>query len=90
MDDPEKKTMKTAADGAPLSDSSPPPLADDASSDGNELVNVSGHVQEMDRSFGFFSICSMAVLSDNAWGAGGGALVVSFVSNSTQPSRIPI
>jgi choline transport protein len=42
-----------------------------------ELINVSGHVQELDRTFGFFSICSIGILSDNAWGAGGGALVVS-------------
>ena len=41
------------------------------------LINVSGHVQELDRSFGFFSICSMGIVSDNAWGAGGGSLVVS-------------
>ncbi|KAK5123578.1 hypothetical protein LTR85_002616 [Meristemomyces frigidus] len=42
-----------------------------------ELINVSGHVQELDRSFGFFSIASIGILSDNAWGAGGGSLVVS-------------
>lgn len=42
-----------------------------------ELINVSGHVQEMDRSFGFFSIASIGILSDNAWGAGGGSLVVA-------------
>ena len=43
----------------------------------NDLVNTSGHVQEMDRSFGLFSACAMAVLSDNAWGAGAGSLVIS-------------
>lgn len=42
-----------------------------------ELVNTSGHVQEIDRTFGLFSICAMAVMSDNAWGAGGGSLVIS-------------
>ncbi|KAH9836440.1 Choline transport protein [Teratosphaeria destructans] len=42
-----------------------------------ELINCSGHVQELDRGFGFWSICSLGILSDNAWGAGGGALVVS-------------
>lgn len=45
-----------------------------------ELINVSGHVQEMDRTFGIFSIMSLGILSDNAWGAGGGALVVSCVT----------
>lgn len=42
-----------------------------------ELINVSGHVQELDRSFGFFSIASIGILSDNAWGAGGGSLVIA-------------
>ncbi|KAK5133880.1 hypothetical protein LTR08_007211 [Meristemomyces frigidus] len=42
-----------------------------------ELINVSGHVQELDRSFGFFSVASIGILSDNAWGAGGGSLVVA-------------
>lgn len=70
--DPEKKTK---GEGSPVSDTSPAHGGESA--DASELVNASGHVQEMDRSFGFFSICSMAILSDNAWGAGGGALVVS-------------
>jgi hypothetical protein len=30
-----------------------------------ELVNSSGHVQEMDRTFSVASICLMAVLTDN-------------------------
>ena len=42
-----------------------------------ELINVSGHVQELDRSFGFWSIASLAICSDNAWGAGGASIVVS-------------
>lgn len=45
--------------------------------EGEILINASGHVQEMDRTFGFFSICSIGILSDNAWGAGGGSLVIS-------------
>lgn len=42
-----------------------------------EVINVSGHVQELDRNFGFWSICAVGVVADNAWGAGGGALVVA-------------
>jgi hypothetical protein len=38
-------------------------------------VNVSGHVQELDRNFGFWSICAISILADNAWAAGGGSLV---------------
>lgn len=57
----------------------PPPVdgQDSGPEDGEILVNSSGHVQELDRSFGFFSICSIGILSDNAWGAGGGSLVIS-------------
>ena len=59
-----------------------PPYFDADEKDGRpvaeaELVNTSGHVQEMDRTFGLTSICLMAILCDNAWGAGSGALVVS-------------
>lgn len=38
-------------------------------------VNASGHIQQLDRIFGFFSSCSISIVSDNAWVAGGGALV---------------
>jgi choline transport protein len=40
-----------------------------------EIVNVSGHVQELDRNFGFWSICAVSIVADNAWAAGGGSLV---------------
>lgn len=40
-----------------------------------ELINASGHVQELDRSFGVWSICAMSVSLDNAWVAGAGTLV---------------
>ena len=62
-------------------DDSPPPLDVNEKDTHNgaeaELVNSSGHVQEMDRSFGLFSICAMGLMTDNAWGAGGGSLVIS-------------
>ncbi|KAK4989725.1 hypothetical protein LTR50_003050 [Elasticomyces elasticus] len=50
---------------------------EDGSIEAGEVINVSGHVQELDRSFGIWSICAMGVVSDNAWVAGGGALVVA-------------
>ena len=40
-----------------------------------EIVNVSGHPQELDRSFGIWSICAIGICADNAWAAGGGSLV---------------
>ena len=65
-----------------LDDKKEAPPAFDAETSGlhvadGELINVSGHVQELDRTFGIWSICSIGVVSDNAWGAGGGALVVA-------------
>lgn len=51
---------------------------DDVDVGQTELVNASGHKQEVDRNFGFWSICSLSVCADNAWAAGGGSLVVAF------------
>jgi hypothetical protein len=55
--------------------SSPPLVVDEAIGDIGELVNTSGHVQELDRNFGFWSICAISIVADNAWAAGGGSLV---------------
>jgi choline transport protein len=41
----------------------------------SDVVNTSGHKQELDRNFGLWSICAMSVCTDNAWAAGGGSLV---------------
>lgn len=54
-----------------------PPPSDVQSADFLELVNTSGHVQEVDRQFGFWSICAISVVNDNAWAAGTGAIVVA-------------
>jgi hypothetical protein len=50
---------------------------DDASGELGGLVNTSGHVQELDRNFGFWSICAISIVADDAWAAGGGSLVSS-------------
>lgn len=60
-----------------LESDSPPKSDDDVQVGETILVNTSGHVQELDRSFGLLSLCSIGIMSDNAWGAGGGSLVVS-------------
>ncbi|KAI9660020.1 MAG: hypothetical protein M1821_001372 [Bathelium mastoideum] len=41
------------------------------------IINASGHVQELDRNFGFFSICSMGIVTGNAWSALGSSIVVA-------------
>lgn len=51
---------------------------EDHSLDAEELVNASGHVQELDRNFGLFSICAIALISDDAWAAGAGSLVLAY------------
>lgn len=45
--------------------------------DVDELLNASGHVQELDRTWGFWSIAGQAIISDNAWAAGAGSLVLA-------------
>lgn len=40
-----------------------------------DIINVSGHPQELDRQLGFWSICAISIVADNAWAAGGGTLV---------------
>ncbi|KAL9114141.1 MAG: hypothetical protein Q9227_001913 [Pyrenula ochraceoflavens] len=34
-----------------------------------EIINASGHKQELDRNFGIWSICNLSIALDNAWGA---------------------
>ena len=49
----------------------------DAPGDNGDNINVSGHVQELDRNFGVFSICCIAIMNNNAWASGGGSLVIA-------------
>ena len=41
------------------------------------VVNASGHRDQLDRQYGLFSICGLALTIDNAWVALGGSLTVS-------------
>lgn len=51
---------------------------------GEMLINASGHTQELDRNFGFWSACFESLVADNAWGAGSASLVSQrFSSEST-------
>lgn len=40
-----------------------------------ELVNASGHRQELQRNFGLISICAIAITTGNTWIAQGGSVV---------------
>ncbi|KAM0723540.1 hypothetical protein Q7P37_000527 [Cladosporium fusiforme] len=48
----------------------------DTAKDGG-IVNVSGHVQELDQSFSIWSICCIGIMNNNAWASGGGSLVIA-------------
>ena len=55
----------------------PAPAEDVQTGELREFINASGHVQELDRNFGFWSICCVSLITDNAWAAGTGALAVA-------------
>lgn len=62
---------------------SPPLIGDDSQELAVvEIINVSGHPQELDRNFGFWSICAISIVADNAWAAGSGSLVSSSITRN--------
>lgn len=60
-------------EGAPEKLKTVPSVADDQVSE--ELVNASGHRQELERNFSLLSICAIAVTTGNTWIAQGGSVV---------------
>lgn len=46
-----------------------------------EVINASGHKQELQRQFSLLSICSIGITTGNVWAALGGS-IVSFLSLS--------
>lgn len=46
-------------------------------SDRGEIVNASGHRDQLQRHYGLLSICGLALTIDNAWVALGGSIAVS-------------
>lgn len=42
-----------------------------------EVVNASGHKDQLQRQYGLLSICGLALTIDNAWVALGGSIAVS-------------
>jgi amino acid transporter len=53
------------------------PVSDNGSED---VVNASGHKQELQRNFGLLSICAIAVTTGNTWIAQGGSVTIN-ISN---------
>lgn len=54
---------------------------------GGEIVNASGHVDQLHRQYGLLSICGLALTVDNAWVALGTSLAVS-IYNGGPPGVI--
>ncbi len=42
-----------------------------------ELINPSGHKQELERNFSLLSLCAVAITTGNTWVAIGGSVVVA-------------
>lgn len=40
-------------------------------------INETGHIQELERNFSLFSICSVGIVTGNTWAALGGSIVVA-------------
>ena len=55
---------------------------------GDEVVNASGHRDQLKRHYGLLSICGLALTIDNAWVALGGSLTVSICTSSLKPETI--
>ena len=67
MDDIQK--MKSA------DPSGPPQFDADDNIDVGEVLNASGHKQELERQFSLLSICSIGITTGNVWAALGGSIV---------------
>lgn len=44
---------------------------------GGHAVNASGHEDELQRQYGIWSLCGLALTIDNAWVALGGSIIVA-------------
>ena len=44
---------------------------------GGEIINASGHPDQLKRHYGLLSICGLALTIDNAWVVLGGSIAVS-------------
>lgn len=67
----------------PVKDSAEKPrLEVEDTIDVGEVLNASGHKQELERQFSLLSICSIGITTGNVWAALGGS-IVSAIAFST-------
>lgn len=52
-----------------------------------ELINASGHIQEVDRNFGLLSLTGFGLVNGNVWPALGGTILVG-IFNGGPPGTI--
>ncbi|KAF2638194.1 amino acid transporter [Massarina eburnea CBS 473.64] len=50
---------------------------DDVTAGKTDIINASGHKQELERQFNLLSICSIGITTGNTWAALGGSIVIS-------------
>ncbi len=53
-----------------------------------QLINASGHPDQLKRQYGILSICGMALTVDNAWVAIGTSLNVAICESSIPPTAM--
>ncbi|KAB2099512.1 hypothetical protein AG0111_0g12342 [Alternaria gaisen] len=53
------------------------PEVDQATGDVGEVLNASGHKQELERNFSLLSICAIGITTGNVWAALGGSIVIA-------------
>jgi choline transport protein len=53
----------------------------------SELINASGHIQEVDRNFGLLSLAGFGIVNGNVWPALGGTILVA-IFNGGPPGVI--
>ena len=52
-----------------------------------EMINASGHIQEVDRNFGLLSLAGFGIVNGNVWPALGGTILVA-IFNGGPPGVI--
>lgn len=72
--------MATTPEKATMPSSDPektPTMAEKSQAPQLMEINETGHVQELERNFSLFSICSVGIVTGNTWAALGGSIVIA-------------
>jgi hypothetical protein len=64
------------------SDTTTPPYDTEVGAVVDEVLNASGHKQELERNFSLLSICSIGITTGNVWAALGGSIVCRTIISS--------